>query len=90
MKGFHELIPKTVISIFNEYELELLIAGLPDIDPADWMQNTVYSQYTESSQIVQWFWQIVQDMTLEDKALLLQFGRFCYRIYSNLNSQWNQ
>lgn len=32
MEGFNELIPKDLISIFNDKELELLISGLPDID----------------------------------------------------------
>lgn len=31
LKGFHELVPKDLISIFDERELELLISGLPDI-----------------------------------------------------------
>lgn len=30
--GFHELIPKNIVSIFNSQELELMISGLPDID----------------------------------------------------------
>ena len=30
--GFHELIPKDLVSVFNYKELELLIAGLPDFD----------------------------------------------------------
>lgn len=32
MEGFNELIPRELISIFNDKELELLISGLPDID----------------------------------------------------------
>ena len=32
LAGFHDLIPRELISIFNDKELELLIAGLPDID----------------------------------------------------------
>lgn len=32
MEGFSELIPRDLISIFNDKELELLISGLPDID----------------------------------------------------------
>ena len=32
MEGFGELIPRDLISIFNDKELELLISGLPDID----------------------------------------------------------
>lgn len=36
LSGFHEVIPKDLIKIFNEQELELLISGLPDIDIDDW------------------------------------------------------
>jgi E3 ubiquitin-protein ligase HUWE1 len=32
LEGFSELIPRELISIFNDKELELLISGLPDID----------------------------------------------------------
>jgi hypothetical protein len=32
LAGFHELIPPSLISIFTENELELLMCGLPDID----------------------------------------------------------
>ena len=32
LNGFHELIPKDLVSIFNYKELELLIAGLPEFD----------------------------------------------------------
>lgn len=32
LAGFHDLIPRDLIAIFNDKELELLISGLPDID----------------------------------------------------------
>ena len=32
LEGFHELIPTSLISIFDSKELELMISGLPDID----------------------------------------------------------
>ena len=32
LEGFHELIPRELISIFNHHELELLISGLPYYD----------------------------------------------------------
>ena len=32
LKGFFEMVPRELISIFNYRELELLIAGLPDFD----------------------------------------------------------
>ena len=49
LEGFYEVIPKELISIFNEQELELLISGLPTIDIDDLKANTEYHKYSESS-----------------------------------------
>lgn len=32
LQGFHELIPKHIVQVFDSQELELMISGLPDID----------------------------------------------------------
>lgn len=73
MEGFNELIPRDLISIFHDKELELLISGLPDIDLDDLRANTEYSGYSAASPIIQWFWEVVQGLSKEDKARLLQF-----------------
>ncbi|RYP40806.1 hypothetical protein DL767_001452 [Monosporascus sp. MG133] len=73
LKGFHEIIPAELISIFNEQELELLISGLPDIDVDDWKSNTEYHNYTPSSPQIQWFWRAVRSFDKEELAKLLQF-----------------
>ena len=31
-EGFHELIPSSLINIFDSHEFELLISGLPNVD----------------------------------------------------------
>ena len=54
LEGFYEIIPKKLISIFNEQELELLISGMPTIDIDDLKQNTEYNKYTENSLQVRW------------------------------------
>ena len=73
LKGFHEVIPEVLISIFNEQELELLISGMPDIDVDDWRNNTEYSGYTVSSPSIHWFWRAVRSFDQEYRAKLLQF-----------------
>ncbi|XP_031279241.1 E3 ubiquitin-protein ligase UPL2-like isoform X1 [Pistacia vera] len=73
LEGFNELIPRELISIFNDKELELLISGLPDIDLDDMRANTEYSGYSAASPAIQWFWEVVQGFSKEDKARLLQF-----------------
>ncbi|KAK4767786.1 hypothetical protein SAY87_002927 [Trapa incisa] len=73
LDGFDELIPRDLISIFNDKELELLISGLPEIDLEDLRANTEYTGYTVASSVVQWFWDVVKGFTKEDMARLLQF-----------------
>ncbi|KAK1275953.1 E3 ubiquitin-protein ligase UPL2 [Acorus gramineus] len=73
MEGFNELMPRELVSIFNDRELELLISGLPDIDLDNLRENTEYSGYSPASPVIQWFWEIVQGFSEEDKARLLQF-----------------
>ncbi|CAN6693358.1 unnamed protein product [Malus baccata var. baccata] len=73
MDGFKELVPRELISIFNDKELELLISGLPEIDLADLKANTEYTGYTSSSDVVKWFWDVVESFDKEDMARLLQF-----------------
>lgn len=74
LQGFHEIIPRELISIFDEQELELLISGLPDIDVNDWQNNTIYVNYSPSSIQIQWFWRAVMSFDNEERAKLLQFA----------------
>ncbi|KAJ6314476.1 hypothetical protein OIU78_018036 [Salix suchowensis] len=73
LAGFNELVPKELISIFNDKELELLISGLPEIDLDDLKASTEYTGYTSASSVIQWFWEVVKGFNKEDMARLLQF-----------------
>jgi E3 ubiquitin-protein ligase HUWE1 len=73
LKGFHDIVPAELVSIFSEQELELLISGLPDINVDDWKNNTEYHNYTAASPQVQWFWRAVRTFEKEEQAKLLQF-----------------
>ncbi|KAJ2307926.1 E3 ubiquitin-protein ligase tom1, partial [Coemansia sp. RSA 2705] len=74
LTGFHDVIPKDLIQIFNEQELELLISGMPDVDVDDWRNNTEYhGGYNSSSAQIQWFWRAVRSFDQEERAKLLQF-----------------
>lgn len=73
LQGFHEIIPSSLISIFNEQELELLISGLPDIDVDEWKNCTEYQNYSPGSPQVQNFWRAVRSFDQTERAKLLQF-----------------
>ncbi|XP_019853445.1 PREDICTED: E3 ubiquitin-protein ligase HACE1-like [Amphimedon queenslandica] len=72
-EGFYEIIPHHLISLFDEYELELLLSGLPDIDVKDWIKNTDYNGYSEEHPVIKWFWEVVEMMDKKTLAILLQF-----------------
>ncbi|XP_024055291.2 E3 ubiquitin-protein ligase HACE1 isoform X4 [Terrapene carolina triunguis] len=74
LQGFHTFIPPSLIQLFDEYELELLLSGMPEIDVSDWIKNTEYtSGYEREDPVIQWFWDVVEELTQEERVLLLQF-----------------
>eukprot|EP00831_Metopus_contortus_P082887 TRINITY_DN9058_c0_g1_i7.p2 TRINITY_DN9058_c0_g1~~TRINITY_DN9058_c0_g1_i7.p2 ORF type:complete len:163 (+),score=22.45 TRINITY_DN9058_c0_g1_i7:216-704(+) len=73
LKGIHDLIPKELLSVFDYREIELLISGLPDIDLADLKANTGYNGYTDKSKIIEWFWEILESFSSQERAAFLQF-----------------
>ncbi|XP_075058943.1 E3 ubiquitin-protein ligase HACE1 isoform X2 [Mixophyes fleayi] len=74
LQGFHMFIPPSLIQLFDEFELELLLSGMPEIDVTDWTKNTEYtSGYERADPVIQWFWEVVEELTQEERVLLLQF-----------------
>ncbi|TDZ35874.1 E3 ubiquitin-protein ligase RSP5 [Colletotrichum sidae] len=81
--GFQELIPQDLINVFDERELELLIGGIAEIDVDDWKKHTDYRGYTESDEVIQFFWQTIRSWDGEQKSRLLQFATGTSRIPVN-------
>ena len=80
LKGFYEIIPQKLISIFNYRELELVISGLPTIDIKDWKNNTEYENYNEESPIIKYFWEIIENFDNDERAEFLQFVTGCSKV----------
>jgi hypothetical protein len=47
----------------------------------DLRANTEYSGYSAASPVIQWFWEVVQGFSKEDKARLLQFVTGTSKVY---------
>ncbi len=43
LKGFYDVVPETLLSVFDFQEVELLLHGLPNIDMDDWLRHTEYT-----------------------------------------------
>ncbi|XP_044735913.1 E3 ubiquitin-protein ligase NEDD4 isoform X5 [Chrysoperla carnea] len=84
LEGFNALVPLTLIKIFDEHELELLMCGIQNIDVKDWKQNTLYKgDYHANHITVQWFWRVVLSFSNEMRARLLQFVTGTSRVPMN-------
>jgi hypothetical protein len=73
LAGFYDVVPLSLASVLSAKELELLLCGLPTINVDDWRGNAQYrGEYTRSSKNIKWFWQLVESLSNEKKARLLQ------------------
>ncbi|EGZ25311.1 hypothetical protein PHYSODRAFT_480872 [Phytophthora sojae] len=83
LQGLYDVLPRTLLAVFDYQELELLLCGVPSIDVTDWESHTDI-RYTRAEQgfnkatnneqqVVQWFWEAVRAFSQEERARLLQF-----------------
>ncbi|KAG6619605.1 HECT E3 ubiquitin ligase [Phytophthora cinnamomi] len=83
LQGLYDVLPRSLLAVFDYQELELLLCGVPSIDVADWESHTdvryvraeqgFNSPTSSEQQVVQWFWEAVRVFSQEERARLLQF-----------------
>ncbi|XP_041977809.1 E3 ubiquitin-protein ligase HECW2 isoform X4 [Aricia agestis] len=74
VRGFHEVVDPRLVGAFDARELELVIAGAPELDVGDWRANTEYrGGYHDNHPVVHWFWQAIDRFTNEQRLRLVQF-----------------
>jgi E3 ubiquitin ligase SMURF1/2/E3 ubiquitin-protein ligase NEDD4 len=81
LKGFYEVLPPDLVSVFDYQELELLMCGLPTLDMDDWKRHTEYlGEYHRlgpKHKVIKWFWEVLETFTDEERVRLLQFVTGC-------------
>jgi E3 ubiquitin-protein ligase HUWE1 len=85
LRGFWDIFPKEhLLSSGVTYrELALLIAGHSEIDPFQWKAHTQDNVGESYAELIGWFWQMVEEMSQEDRAKLLHFATGSSRLPSN-------
>jgi len=83
LHGFRDIIPAQWVRLFSAYELQKLISGddaVKGIDVKGMMSVMRYSGGLHPSQpIVQWLWQVVEEMTPGQQRKFLKFMSSCSR-----------
>ncbi|KAF9162979.1 hypothetical protein DFQ26_003070 [Actinomortierella ambigua] len=79
-RGLKDLIDPKWLWMFNQQELQVMLGGAQTaIQLDDLKQNVVYSNFAESDPTIQHFWSVVEDMSEDDRRLLVKFVTSCAR-----------
>lgn len=81
LRGFQQLIQKDWMEMFNEHELQLLISGsLEGLDVNDLRVHAHYAGgYNEEHNVIQMFWEVLKNFSLEYQKKFLKFVTGCSR-----------
>lgn len=80
VNGLSTIVDLSWLRMFSSDELQALISGSRSIDLSDWRKNTNYtSGYHGESMQINWFWEVVESLSLEEQSELLKFCTSCSR-----------
>ncbi|XP_037548156.1 probable E3 ubiquitin-protein ligase HERC1 [Nematolebias whitei] len=72
-EGMSTIIPVPLLSLLTAQQLEQLVCGLPQVS-VDMLKKLVrYRDVTETHQLIDWFWQSLEEFTNEERVLFLRF-----------------
>ena len=73
LSGLTQFVPDSLLSLFDESELELLLCGVREYNLEDLKKHHL-QVFGTSSRSVEWFWQALATFSSEQMARLLQFS----------------
>jgi hypothetical protein len=71
--GIYKIIPPDLLSVFEPYELDIIINGKKDIDLDDLKNNTQYTNCKSKDQVCRWFWEYVEGLSQDQLEHVLHF-----------------
>lgn len=87
--GLRSIIPITLCNLFTWVEMEHLVCGRPDYDVEDLKKLAVYQKGLKGTdKEVQFFWQILQEMSVSEKTQFLRFVWARERMPANTTEQF--
>ncbi|XP_053608063.1 E3 ubiquitin-protein ligase SMURF2 [Plodia interpunctella] len=72
-RGLEDVVPAQLLRSLAPRELQPLLGGRADLDPADWRRHTRLKHVAPDAPVVSWFWEVVEEFDAEMRARLLQF-----------------
>jgi hypothetical protein len=72
-KGISMMIPIDLLALFSWKQFEFLVCGAPTVDVARLKNNSTCDGYAADSDILKWFWEVLTEMTDEERSMFLRF-----------------
>ena len=75
LEGLHTLVPDTLLTLWDEAELELLLCGVRDYSVVELRKHhtLVGRPIGRFATVLQWFWEVLSHLGREDLSRFLQF-----------------
>ncbi|CAH0559020.1 unnamed protein product [Brassicogethes aeneus] len=71
--GMSRVVPVPLLSLFSGYELETMVCGSPDIPLTLLKSVATYKGVDSSASLIQWFWEVMEEFTNQERSLFLRF-----------------
>ena len=78
-RGFYRVFNRDLSKVLSAEELELIICGTQVLDFNELKKNCHYEEYTENSETIKYFWEILLEFNEEEKKKFLSFVTGCDR-----------
>lgn len=71
--GMSKVIPVPLLSLFSAAELQAMVCGSPDIPLCLLKTVATYKGVESTAPLVQWFWEVMEEFTNQERSLFLRF-----------------
>ncbi|XP_066503891.1 probable E3 ubiquitin-protein ligase HERC1 isoform X4 [Hoplias malabaricus] len=72
-EGMSWIVPVPLLSLLTARQLEQMVCGLPEISVEVLKKVVRYREVEEQQQLVQWFWQTLEEFSNEERVLFMRF-----------------
>ncbi|XP_058850990.1 probable E3 ubiquitin-protein ligase HERC1 isoform X1 [Acipenser ruthenus] len=72
-EGMSWIVPVPLLSLLTAKQLEQMVCGMPEISVEVLKKVVRYREVDEQHQLVQWFWQTLEEFSNEERVLFMRF-----------------
>ncbi|KAK0097381.1 hypothetical protein PV326_002182 [Microctonus aethiopoides] len=72
-EGMSKVVPVPLLALFSGAELETMVCGSPDIPLGLLKSVATYKGIEATSLLVQWFWEVMEEFSNQERSLFLRF-----------------